>query len=558
MTTLRRCASPLRDPARTAAGLAFLFLALFAAGSAGAATIHVPADQPTIGAGLTAAVPGDSVIVAAGTYAGPGNRNLDFAGKDLILFASEGPAATIINCGQQGRGFVLTTHETTACRIVGFTVENAFADGQAGGVLMSDAGASIENCVFRNNRADAGGGIWCNRSMAVITDCAFVGNAGYGDSDYAGYGGGLWADRLSAATVTNCTFDGNRSHRGAGAWVGGGAVVDLVDCTFTANVATAWGGGLATRGLQTALRVIRSTFTANWASSSGGGASLLETSPELTDCRFIDNTSTSRGGGIFMSASAPLITGALLAGNVADEAGGGIVCFGSTPIIRSTTIYGNHCPLGGGVYVGATDGPTAAVIERSIIAFSTAGEAVYCEPSSSADLSCSDAFGNAGGDWVGCLAGQLGQNGNFAADPLFCNAAGGNFRLDTTSPCAPANSPPGCALIGAFPAGCGTIGIAAGAPPALVSGLRVAPNPLSGDGRIEWTSAASAAPLVLKLYDATGRLAAERDLGPVAGGRQALAWSEAFPKQNLASGAYFLRMESRAAAGRAVRVVIAH
>ena len=41
------------------------------------------------------------------------------------------------------------------------------------------------------------------------------------------------------------------------------------------------------------------------------------------------------------------------------------------------------------------------------------------------DLIC----GNAGGDWTGCLAGQLGVNGNFAADPLFCDPATGESQL---------------------------------------------------------------------------------------------------------------------------------
>jgi hypothetical protein len=304
------------------------------------------------------------------------------------------------------------------------------------------------------------------------------------------------------------------------------------------------------------LRVIRSRFTGNRAQSAGGGAWLLDTDPEITDCRFTGNTSPSRGGGLFMSAAAPVITGALFAENSAVEAGGGILCFGSTPTIRSTTLYGNSCPLGGGIYVGATEGPTAAVIERSIIAFGTAGEAVYCEPGSSADLSCSDVFGNAGGDWVGCLDGQLGQDGNLSADPMFCGAASGDFTIAHEGPCAPLNSPPGCELIGAFEASCFVDGIAAGPAPALGTVLRVVPNPLFGDGKIEWTSA-HAAPLALELYDATGRLVARRDLGTVPGGRHALPWNDAFAGQKMASGIYFLRVAGGPTSGAAARIVIA-
>ncbi len=549
---LRPSTASVLAPAATLLTLSFFLM--IGAGPAGATTIRVPEDQPTIQAAINIAVPGDSLVVAAGTYTGPANRDLDLGGKDLILFASEGPASTIIDCEQQGRGFLLMRHETIACRIVGFTVTNAFADGEAGAVLMSDAGASFENCVFQNSRGDAGGGIWCNRSMVVITDCTFSENIGDGNSDYAGYGGGLWIDRLSNATVTNSSFERNASKRGGGVWVGGGAIANLVDCTFTANAARSWGGGLATGGVTTVLRVTRSTFTGNSATSAGGGAFILDTDPEFTDCRFIENTSPSRGGGLFMSASAPVLERALFAGNSAVEAGGGLLSYGSMPIIRSSTFHGNSCPLGGGIYVGATDGPSAAVVERSIIAFGTAGEAIYCEPGSSADVACSDVFGNAGGDWVGCLADQLGQDGNFAADPMFCNAAGGDFRIDASSPCAPANSPPGCALIGAFPEGCGSAAMAGGAPP-VPHGLRVAPNPLFGDGKIEWTSEGRT-PLALELYDATGRLAARRDLEPLASGRHALAWSDVFAGRRFASGIYFLRATGGSDASAVVRVVI--
>jgi hypothetical protein len=527
------------------------------AGSAGATTIHVPGDFPAIQIAINNAAPGDTILVAAGTYTGPTNRNLNFAGKDLVLLSSAGSLDTIIDCEQLGRGIVLTSHETTASRIEGFMIRNALVVSQAGGALVSDSGATFVNCIFDSNHSDAGGGIWCNRSTLVVNLCTFIDNVGEGQSQYSGYGGGIWIDRLSRATITHSAFEGNISKRGAGVWVGGGAVADIVDCTFTDNLSRSWGGGIGASAEGTILRVIRSTFSGNTASSSGGGISLFNVSPEILNCQFIDNTSSSRGGGMFLSNSDPIITGTLFSGNKADEDGGGLAGLGSAPTIRSTTFHGNSGFLGGGIFVGSGDGPSAAVIERSIIAFGTLGEAVFCDAGSSADLSCSDVFGNAGGDWVGCLETQLGQDGNFALDPLFCDAAGGNFRIVMNSPCAPANSPPGCNLIGAFPAGCGGVGIADIGAPAAGFQLRVVPNPLFTDGQIEWQNDSST-PIVLKLYDATGRLVSARDLGSVAAGQHSLGWSGTFGSRNLASGVYFLRFEGRATKVPAVRVVITH
>ncbi len=70
-----------------------------------------------------------------------------------------------------------------------------------------------------------------------------------------------------------------------------------------------------------------------------------------------------------------------------------------------------------------------------------------------AELYCSDVYGNAGGDWVDCIWNQGGQNGNFSADPLFCDPDNGDFGLRSASPCAPQQNPD-CGLIGAHDVGC--------------------------------------------------------------------------------------------------------
>jgi hypothetical protein len=93
------------------------------------------------------------------------------------------------------------------------------------------------------------------------------------------------------------------------------------------------------------------------------------------------------------------------------------------------------------------------ILERTIIAFSSEGAGTCCgEGEGTLMLSCCDLFGNAGGDWVGCVAEHAGLNGNFSSDPMFCNPADGDFRLLVSSPCADGSSD--CGLIGAWSAGC--------------------------------------------------------------------------------------------------------
>lgn len=92
----------------------------------------------------------------------------------------------------------------------------------------------------------------------------------------------------------------------------------------------------------------------------------------------------------------------------------------------------------------ATDG-SYVTVENTIIAFSTLGPAMQ----GPGLFSCTDIFGNSGGDWP--EPSQIGVNGNFSANPRFCNLPGGDVSLAADSPCLAA---PGCGLVGAVGQGC--------------------------------------------------------------------------------------------------------
>ena len=59
-----------------------------------AGTIYVPDGQPTIQAGINAAVNGDTVIVRDGTYTGIGHHAIDFGGKAITVMSENGAGAT--------------------------------------------------------------------------------------------------------------------------------------------------------------------------------------------------------------------------------------------------------------------------------------------------------------------------------------------------------------------------------------------------------------------------------------------------------------------------------
>ena len=99
------------------AACAFL-LCTFLQSAGMATTIAVPADQPTIGAGLDSAQAGDTVLVGPGAWL----EQLDFQGKAVILRSLAGPAATVLQPLSPGRHIVrVASGESAGTEISGFT-----------------------------------------------------------------------------------------------------------------------------------------------------------------------------------------------------------------------------------------------------------------------------------------------------------------------------------------------------------------------------------------------------------------------------------------------------
>jgi Right handed beta helix region len=76
-----------------ALGLLLAYLTGTATGAAAAAVIRVPLDRPTIQAAIDAAAPGDTVLVASGTY----HELVDFRAKAVTVASSDGAGTTVID-----------------------------------------------------------------------------------------------------------------------------------------------------------------------------------------------------------------------------------------------------------------------------------------------------------------------------------------------------------------------------------------------------------------------------------------------------------------------------
>lgn len=184
---------------------------------------------------INAAVAGDVITVAAGTY----NENINLGGKAVTLRSASGAASTTINGGGLATVVTCNMGEGPATVLEGFTLTggNGF---QGGGMLNFLASPTVRNCVFDTNTAFMGGGMHNEGGAPDVSGCRFMGNTGT-------IGGGM-NNSFASPTVTNSVFSGNQALPFGGGQGGGmnnaNSSPVVVNCSFSANQANDGGGML--------------------------------------------------------------------------------------------------------------------------------------------------------------------------------------------------------------------------------------------------------------------------------------------------------------------------
>ncbi|MHC4313791.1 MAG: right-handed parallel beta-helix repeat-containing protein [Planctomycetota bacterium] len=263
----------------------------------------------------------------------------------------------------------------------------------------TDANAVLDGFTISGGNAEGtnrGGGIYNNNGSPTISNCILSENsAGWG-------GGGMYNNIESHPTVTNCIFIRNLSYAGGGIYGGYGRIMN---CTFTGNSAQNYGGGLAYfEGL-----ISDCIISGNSAGKTGGGFDYAEIYPGvLINCTISANTSGEKGGGIYFEV--PTIPPPL--GTLGDPS----YLSSSMIVITNCTVSGNFTGGdGGGIYIRRGES-----LVTNCIFWGNMPDQIYGGISM---LTYSDVQG-----------GQAGL-GNIDADPCFVDAAGGDLRLSSDSPC---------------------------------------------------------------------------------------------------------------------------
>ena len=311
-----------------------------------AQVIHVPCDQPSIQAGIDAAAPGDTVLVAEGTY----YENINYKGKALTLaslFLLDSDTAhisrTIID-GSRATDLIrasvvtLCSGEDSTSVLCGFTITGGT------GTYLTDAHTDADILKWRYM---CGGGILMHHSGGKVINNIIEYNPLQADTIRGSLGGGIMANvshRRTAVIRSNIIRNNSiRKHQGWGAGVclfGGRILVEhnaIVDNSIEVQV-LAEGAGIffendfTEEGIgRVAIRnnIIAGNRALSKADQAlGGGIGLcygeedkvLEVSHNIIFKNFTDGI----GGGLYSFSSRGLVAGNLIFDNVAEMYGGAI------------------------------------------------------------------------------------------------------------------------------------------------------------------------------------------------------------------------------------------
>lgn len=329
---------------------------------------------------------------------------------------------TVAATGAPGATFVQSPAAT--CRIFRITHPEAVLDGftiSRGGVPTADrkgagiylAAGTVRNCIISNNTPTNtlvwGAGVFM--SGGLLTNCVVCSNT----AGNTAYGAGLF---VTNATVANCVIRDNGGTSDAG--LGGGlylAASGVVSgCTLRGNKVkgtASGGGGAYIAGGRLMNGVLAGNAIPNGAWGTGAGFQMK--AGRVENCLIVSNTCN------------------------ANYAGGGVTMSGGTLV--NCTIVGNRTRGQGVWYYPETGmGSSGAGIQW---AGGTLTNCIVWYNTRSGGQGQINIGGSAGYTNCGrfCASPDLAPvNGNTAADPLFANWRGGDFRLLPDSPCLDAGT----------------------------------------------------------------------------------------------------------------------
>lgn len=318
--------------------------------------IRVPEDYPTIQQAIQTASDFDSISVKKGTY----DENINFLGKKIKVYSRSGKDQTIIKGDNTSSVVTFNGGETSAAKLIGFTITNGIGT------------------------SNYGGGIICtNNSSPLIKDNIITANydASYGFENGAKYGGGIACVDGSNPTIelNTISWNGQKSGGSQGGGIGcWNSTPTIKENTIINNIAR-WGGGVFMENAPADFYMFRNSigsdgyFIGPNLAQFGGGVYISYSNGTLEENLITENEAKSSycyggtqflglGGGIYLEYCDEIVIDeeSRIINNEAELSGGGIFVMDSDKlIIRGSDVNYNktwgrddiyYTPGGAGIY----------------------------------------------------------------------------------------------------------------------------------------------------------------------------------------------------------------
>jgi parallel beta-helix repeat protein len=333
------------------------------------------------------------------------------------------PDASIIDGGSAESVVAALSGLTATARLDGFTVQDGRSEFGGGGVLCNGSSPTIINNTITLNTATRGAGIYCvNGASPAISANVIT------ENDADDYGGGICCETSSSPTITGNTItDNTAGYYGGGIDTEFDSSPEITLNTITGNGAGNDGGGIFVFSFSNP-NIAQNTIEDNSAAWYGGGIYCYQSNPTIFRNLIRLNAAGFSGGIYCYYASSPTTTDNIIDQNTAGTYGGGVcLYYNCSPILTNNTIARNTAPRNGaGIACIIWCSPP---ISNNAVAFNSSG--ILAMLSSIPVLRNNDVYNTPGVDYDGLVAGV----GDISSDPLFVNAAGGDYHLTAGSPC---------------------------------------------------------------------------------------------------------------------------